>query len=981
MTKTELILQIRFGIDQLKASNSTLAFEHVCRFFARARIAHNVIPATGPVQSYGDQGRDFETFHSYLSNSKLSQTCSVGFANSPIAFPCSLEKNPLRKKGKIDSDVKTIMESGTSVERIYFFSGEDISVGSRHKKQEEIKTFYNIDLEIIDAQALAEHLSDPDLFWIATQYLSIPNDFFPRKTEENWYQLSVDEYRNREINNTFIEFNDIKSALRYVYKDDLLKVDIPFWLQKLEPFISNPTVLRDLQRKAIYEKYVVKLMGQNDIGGLENIIRDYFSDLQDYTNPASLEDAEVLLTFVKKSKLIIGSYISDEEIKSFSKKLSSVLEKELKNNISGSKRCSYLEIQANIIFNDSSNGIDEITFNIEDYVKKLEEILPRLHNAPFFPLERLSQRLLGYLEIILEFEQDPLKIEEFLKKLEVHLAKRKSELSVGDGIRERALLYMKAGKVTTAITLLHQLKIKWFADEATRGVILTAMLLGDCYSMLKMEYASKYYSLIAADMAAAYSDNSNVLDLFPRAMKSAADSAYASGSWLHYLELMHLSLGLSHAIEKDFNLYQDTQIPTAVYYPALIKFFSEKTDSALYNLIESKLTEWDYVKADIDEAYEMIKTQKSKFTEENIQKSLYEEMLGIPFNDIGVVRTIKFNIYGSDWSIIFENTHAINSVAEQFVSMLQVFLVELADSELFLTKAEVLINLSIAKDEMPFFREQPSNKKNVWIVQMPIYSGSEIKVIDRYQLNYVAIITSILRGISLLPDNESKLIIKEKLSQGILTAVTFGQTYQKLYNTYISEEDFTISTRNKINNSFLLQNFKLKSNESLPWNNSLSPTYSKQKNLEIIDKRINYVKPFFKTLEKMKKDRDFMNVVNELRTDWLDWQLFLAFGNLTIRYKLDQLGIYETNFDDSLKYRQIYFEYSSKSETEWYMDIPVETFSKTSMQRYLENINTTTVLPSYGLEFHTLTPDTSAIKELLVKRFNFMEDGKDIIVF
>lgn len=32
MTKTELILQIRFGIDHLKASNSTLAFEHVSSF-------------------------------------------------------------------------------------------------------------------------------------------------------------------------------------------------------------------------------------------------------------------------------------------------------------------------------------------------------------------------------------------------------------------------------------------------------------------------------------------------------------------------------------------------------------------------------------------------------------------------------------------------------------------------------------------------------------------------------------------------------------------------------------------------------------------------------------------------------------------------------------------------------------------------------------------------------------------------------------
>jgi hypothetical protein len=593
MTKTELIQQIRFGIEQLKATNSTLAFEHICRFFARARIAHNVIPATGPVQSYGDQGRDFETFHSYLSGSKINETCSIGFASNPIAFPCSLEKNPLRKNGKIDTDIITIMGSGTSVKRIYFFSGEDISVGSRHKKQEEAKTKYGVELEIIDAQAISEHLSDPDLFWIATQYLNIPNDFFPRKTEENWYQLSLLEYKNRDVKNTFEEFNEIKSAIRHIYKDEILKVDLPFWLFKLETFLSNVVVPRDLKRKAIYEKFIAKLMGQNNIGGLEDIIRDYFSDIPEYNSPAALDDAQILWTFVKNSKLVIGSLLSDDEIKSFKEKLILAIELELKGNISGSKRCSYMEIQANILLNNNVDLQNKSPFNITGYVAKLEEILPKLNNAPFYPLERLAKRTLDYLEILLEFGGETQKIEEFIKKLDFHLAKRKSELSIGESIRDRALIYMKANKVIMAISLLHQLKIKWFTNETTRGVILTAMLLADCYSKLEMEYASKYYSLISADMAIAYGDNSDVMDLFPKAMNRAADSAYISGSWLHYLDFMHLSLSSYHMIEKDFNIYEDTSKSTAVYYPALIKYFSEKFGLTVSNLIETKLGHWD----------------------------------------------------------------------------------------------------------------------------------------------------------------------------------------------------------------------------------------------------------------------------------------------------------------------------------------------------------------------------------------------------
>lgn len=980
MTKTELIQQIRFGIEQLKATNGTLSFEHICRFYARARIARNVIPATGPVQSHGDQGRDFETFHSYLSNSIINGSCSVGFATTPIAFPCSLEKNPLKNNGKIDSDIKTIIGSGTEVERIYFFSGEDISVGSRHKKQQEVKEKYGIELEIIDAQAISEHLSDPDLFWIATQYLNIPNDFFPRKTEENWYDISLKEYKEREVRVTFEEFNEIKLAIRYIYKDDILKVDLPFWLTKLEKFIGE-NIPRDLIRKAIYEKYIAKLMGQNDTSGFEANIRDYFSDVHQYTSPAALDDAQILLTFVENSKIVIGSFISDEEIKSFKEIVKQTIKKELKNNISGSKRCSYMEVQANMILNNDNQPDGKFEMNTNGYITKLEEILPKLDNAPFFPLERLAKRTLDYLGILLEFGGDTQKTEEFIKRLDVYLGKRHSELSIGESIRDRALMYMKANKVIIAINLLHQLKIKWFANETTRGVILTAMLLADCYSQLEMEYASKYYNLIAADMALAYGDSSDVIDLFPRAMKRAADSAYVSGSWIHYFDFMYLSLSSSHIIEKDFNIYDNTSVSTAIYYPALIKYFLQKFNIPVYDLIEKQLETWDYVKAEIDEAYEIIKSQKDYFTTEIIEQSLSEQLLGLPLNDIGKTRTIKFNIYGSEWSINFENTYATNSVAEQFVSMLQVYLVELSDSELFLTKAIIRIDLSVAKGSVPIFKQNPSNDEHIWYIQIPNYSGDDISIMDRYQINYVAIIASILRGISLLPDLEMKTLLDKKLSSGLLTAVTFGQTYQKLYCSYISEDDFNKFPRAEYDNKSILTNFKLKPNAVLTLNQSISPTYSKEKNLEIIQKRISHIQPFSITLEKMRNNYNFMQIINELRNDWLDWQIYLAFGNLLLRYKLEKLNIRETNIDASEDFRNAYFMYSSKPEKDWYMEIPLETFSKIEMQNYLEHLNTATVLPSYGLQFHSNTPDASAIKDLLIKRFNFMEDGKEFIVF
>src|SRR2546426_9427514 len=88
----QVIAQIRFQLDQLSAKNAYHDFEHLCRHLTRARICSNILPATGPVSAGGDQGRDFETFRTYLSTSSIADSSFVGMASEKvIAFACSLE--------------------------------------------------------------------------------------------------------------------------------------------------------------------------------------------------------------------------------------------------------------------------------------------------------------------------------------------------------------------------------------------------------------------------------------------------------------------------------------------------------------------------------------------------------------------------------------------------------------------------------------------------------------------------------------------------------------------------------------------------------------------------------------------------------------------------------------------------------------------------------------------------------------------------
>lgn len=130
----QLAAQIRFALERLSERNAQHEWEHLCRHLTRARFCSNILPATGPVQAGGDQGRDLETFHTYLSRSSLAGQSFVGLSyETPIAFACSLEKRVLPK---MRDDVKIIMSGGVSVERIYLFSTRDVPIAKRHVLQE-----------------------------------------------------------------------------------------------------------------------------------------------------------------------------------------------------------------------------------------------------------------------------------------------------------------------------------------------------------------------------------------------------------------------------------------------------------------------------------------------------------------------------------------------------------------------------------------------------------------------------------------------------------------------------------------------------------------------------------------------------------------------------------------------------------------------------------------------------------------------------
>lgn len=217
-TLDQLIARIRFELEQLSARNGQHEFEHLCCQLARSRICSNILPATGPVAAGGDQGRDFESFRTYLRASPISDSGFIGLiSEEPVVFACTLTgKKNIPKKVK--SDVATIMASGEPVIDIHFFCTSDLPVAQRHKLKKWAKDQHKVQIEIHDGQAISEYLADNDLFWLAEQYLSIPADLYPPSPtgKDEWYQELLQSWKSSDRSaDNYADFAQIKSATRH----------------------------------------------------------------------------------------------------------------------------------------------------------------------------------------------------------------------------------------------------------------------------------------------------------------------------------------------------------------------------------------------------------------------------------------------------------------------------------------------------------------------------------------------------------------------------------------------------------------------------------------------------------------------------------------------------------------------------------------------------------------------------------------------
>ncbi|PQJ10786.1 hypothetical protein CJD36_012515 [Flavipsychrobacter stenotrophus] len=70
-----------------------------------------------------------------------------------------------------------------------------------------------------------------------------------------------------------------------------------------------------------------------------------------------------------------------------------------------------------------------------------------------------------------------------------------------------------------------------------------------------------------------------------------------------------------------------------------------------------------------------------------------------------------------------------------------------------------------------------------------------------------------------------------------------------------------------------------------------------------------------------------------------------------------------------------------EDEKNWYELIPEEILNEERLLQELNIMMPITFLPAFGLTYKSEIPNGKAILQLIKEKYNFFEDGKDILIF
>lgn len=870
MNPANLASLIRFHLSELGARNAHHEFEHLARHVARARIASNIVPATGPVSGGGDRGRDFETFNTKhvapgLPGNHFAER-STGARK--LVFACSLQKTIV---AKIRKDLRSLVAQ-EGIEEVAYFCESSLPIASRLKLIDEAKE-NGISLQVFDGNAISEWLAEPDIFWIAQEYLHLPSEIAPAGELEHGYIEHKQLWQSRRpIPVSRSDFSAIKMGLRKATFDDSARSDLHFWLEKMSAFLTSPAP-RNLARDAMYEVAVATLRGKGNLTPVAHLVADYFSDVSQHTSVGDFTDAVVLLTYCFGAYWLEQYSVNVDELFARRRVLSDLFDRWLAEpGIGPGRRSGLLRMRGALEFTPAEPGL------VPDLTRVFElwnAMLDCAAEAPLYPIDEFSDHLTRMMSYMEEF--DPLLA--LSSRADELLARRAGSAAAGEKAIDRAISLLDRGEVVAAIRELHKAKAKWFSAEQLGGMLQILLLLAEQYGRLGLAYASKYYSMAAA-FVACYEDPERLGVMLPKALLDVAEAEDAAGNSLGFFQLIPVILA-AH-VEHDpqpLDMGEHPRIRESFAQLAALLGLLKRGNAQAREHLDTLFAGWP---SEIKDPIRNMADEPGGFWNqrswEETWTDLEEAMIDRPFGDLGATRKVSWSALGIDWLCEFTNDYVTTPRAEQVIAELQVAACAVAGRDIGIIPCSVAIKIDckaeLEKLEVVF----PEGGASEITVSLPIRARGAEDSVDS-----AALFAGILSCCSVLDEDALKTIFDESVLENIFVA----RPYSELYCEFVPLELFAQEIR-KASIFEPGRRFVSRAGKRIPWFDGLGPTYDEEMARVDIEHRYRRIGVFLAhTLDRVRADEALMARLRELHDKGMkDWEILGILSNIALNHRL-----------------------------------------------------------------------------------------------
>ncbi|HEV3157775.1 MAG TPA: hypothetical protein VGZ00_10555 [Candidatus Baltobacteraceae bacterium] len=952
---------VRFRLDHLGASNAHHDFERLCFQLARKRIAPNLMEATGPVSAGGDQGRDFESYRTYLAAAIGEGSFIAKASGDYIVAACTTDKEPV---SKVAEDLQKIFARGPKPKNVYYFCTEDIPVGKRHNLEDQCRVKYDAALTIFDGTNIAGMLVDEDTRWIAEQFLNIPDSIrLELPIDEKYNELKDKWISDPAPPANFADFIEISSGLRTAASSDHAAGDLTSWLDLMRPFTNLPEPKWLIQR-ARYEVIMAEYRGNHT---LDQVLPLWNAFLEDLTSDGPIEeisDAAILLLHGINAVNLHQATINDEDLRKHVENIANKIDDYLTKQISMNDRISLLEAKfliSPLVASAESSPVDTL-------VTIWQETIELARRTPFSPIRHIGKVMMKLNE---HYGSD-IRVRRMNADVDALIAERTGEHETADRAKRRAIEHIKAGRRLAAIDEFHRVRLGYFTEETIFGAILAMLLLSQLYDELKLCYAARYYAAVALFMATEHPSD-ETKRLVGTAAFRLTTALFASGEGITALHSFSRALTLHNRTAHDRDDWaKHERVREEAFHTIIFRSITMALAPHLLPMVDEIID-----KLPLDSERDEMKSMSEKepwgtMSEDELRAKISEEIGPTVFADVGEQKAIVWMALGIRWTIHYDGTRASQLKALELAVTLQIVQADLAQVDLVIIPSDVEIDLALEDVAVPTVQSVPGNKGTRWKVSMPRnIVGMEAA---EMALHAMSISVVVLREMSALTDDEFDAIITKHMEGGLPGRALAVRPIGEMLLFAIPE---TLDPdRLRAEKPVTPSDAPYLEGKEIAWRMDPGPNYSKKRADIALEKRYRYFLAAIKrTLPRLLADDRCRGLIRKMRQEgMLDWQILSVLSNLITRWQEFKIYDLPKSNDELVAATQRMNSRMQREENESDPDFDLSYLTEETL-RNQKIAQPLSVLKGWDHTTRRQTPDFKAIQRLLDVRYrNSMDD-------